>query len=300
MRSTIACLAFCGATLAAGAQVIGQKPGYLEAFAQSVPNEAAIGKRIVVPDLEEGWVPQGLAVVGSHVLVSSYRPTPDVLKDSKGPCRVHRIEMASGKLDGKFDVPLDACSSHAGGLAYLGDGKLLLADTQHLSLIDLDRALAAGNANGAVKTVQVKGALRGSFAAVEGRNAWAGYWSKEPEKSRMFRLPANFFESTGAVDEKVAAETRVVPVEAQGAAFDKEGNLWTTASRSNAMSKLHRVDRQGHAVASYDMPMGLEGIAFAADGKLWGVSESGTRKYQRWGPDFHFPFVFEIDVTKLK
>ena len=66
------------------------------------------------------------------------------------------------------------------------------------------------------------------------------------------------------------------------------------------MSKLHRVDKQGNAVASYDMPMGLEGIAFAADGKLWGVSESGTRKYQRWGPDFHFPFVFEIDVSKLQ
>jgi hypothetical protein len=66
------------------------------------------------------------------------------------------------------------------------------------------------------------------------------------------------------------------------------------------MSKLFRVDAQGAPEAAFDMPMGLEGIAFAEDGRLWGVSESGTRKYQRWGPAFHFPFAFEIDVSRLK
>jgi len=294
-------LALFGASLAHG-QVIGQKPAYLEAVAPQVPNEAAIGKRIFVPGLEEGWVPQGLAVEGGYVLVSAYRPTPDVLKDTKGPCRVYRIETATGKLAGQFDVPEASCNSHAGGLAYLGDGKLMLADTSLLSLIDLPKALAAGRADDAIRTVKLKGDMRGSFAASQGSQAWTGMWSKEAPKSRMFRLgPAFFDENAGqTADESKAAQVIPVPIEAQGAAFDKEGNLWVTASRSNVMSKLQRVDRDGKVVAEYDMPMGLEGIAFDTSGKLWGVTESGTRKYQRWGAPFHFPFVFEIDVAKLK
>jgi sugar lactone lactonase YvrE len=91
-----------------------------------------------------------------------------------------------------------------------------------------------------------------------------------------------------------------VPIEAQGAAFDASGNVWVSSSRSNAMSKLYRIDRQGNVAATYDVPIGLEGIAFDAAGRLWGVTESGTRKYERWGEPFHFPFVFEIDVAKLK
>jgi hypothetical protein len=293
-------LALAGTPLAL-AQVVGAKPSYLEAYAPSVPNEQAIGRRIVVPGLEDGWIPQGLAVGGPHVYVGGYRPTPDLLKSEHGPCRVWRFERATGQPAGAFDVPESACHSHAGGLAWLGGGKLMMADTEKLSRIDVERAIAAGKADGAIEVVSIKG-MRGSFAASRGGDPWTGTWSKDAAKSRMHRLPVDFFEKHAGttVDEGVAAETRVVPAEAQGAAFDAQGRLWTTASRSNAMSRLFRVDAQGQPEASFDMPMGLEGIAFSDDGKLWAVSESGTRKYQRWGPGFHFPFIFEIDVTKLR
>lgn len=301
MKTAITALALAIAGAAgADAQTFGAKPSYLESLAPSVPNEAAIGRRIFVPELEEGWIPQGLAVVGEHVLVSSYKPTPDVLKDSKGPCRVYRLSMATGALEGRFDVPPESCDSHAGGLAYLGGNDLVIADTAKLSRVELDKALAAGTAAGAIRTVKISGLLRGSFAASQGRDAWTGYWSKDAGKSRMYKLPAGFFEATTVMDEKAAVEARTVPLEAQGAAFDRDGALWVTASRGNKMSKLYRLDAAGRVVAEHDMPMGLEGIAFGADGKLWAVSESGTRKYQRWGAQFHFPFVFEIDVSKLR
>jgi hypothetical protein len=284
------------------AQVIGHKPGYLDSVAPQVPNQAAIGKRIFAPGLEEGWVPQGLAVAGEYLLISGYKPTPD-LNATKGPCRVFRIEAATGKMAGQFDIPLDACNSHAGGLAYLGNGQLILADTQHLSRIDLPRALASGSAEGAIETVKITGQLHGSFAASGGgKEAWTGTWTKNASKARMYRLGPRFFDEHAGkvVDEKRAADSIRVPAEAQGAAFDARGNAWVTASRSNVMSKLYRIDRQGNVAAQYDMPMGLEGIAFDSSGRLWAVSESGTRKYQRWGDPFHFPFVFEIDVAKLK
>lgn len=290
-------------TSLAAPSTFGSKPTYLDAVAPQVPNEAAIGTRIFSPGLEEGWVPQGLAVAGPHLLVSAYRPTPDLLKDTKGPCRVYRIDAATGAAAGQFDVPIESCNSHAGGVAYVGDGKLVLADTYDLSRIDVAKALAAGTAQGAIETVKTrKGDMHGSFAASDGSGAWIGTWSKEAAQSRIYKLPAAFFQERAGqtVDSKVAAESIPVPVEAQGAAFDKDGNIWVTASRSNVMSKLYRIDRSGKVAAEYDMPMGLEGIAFDAAGKLWGVSESGTRKYQRWGAPFHFPFVFEIDVAKLR
>jgi hypothetical protein len=302
-KLAIALLAFAAGAVAADAPPapMGAKPSYLPSIAADVPNASAIGRRIFTPGLDDDWVMQGLAVAGEHILVGGYKPTPDI-KSDRGPCRVYRIEAATGKAAGHFDLPVSSCNSHAGGLAYLGEGRLVLADTQKISLIDLPKALAAGNASGAVRTVDIAGALRGSFAAADGRDAWIGRWSKNAAQSRMFKLSADFFEHTGYIpaDESQTADSLDVPVEAQGAAFDKSGHLWVSTSRGNTMSKLHKLDRSGAVLAAYDVPIGIEGIAFDAAGKLWAVSESGTKKYARWGEKFHFPFVFEIDVAKLK
>jgi streptogramin lyase len=169
-------------------------------------------------------------------------------------------------------------------------------------LIDLPKALAAGKADGHIRTVEIAGALRGSFAASEGRQAWIGHWSRDESKSRLFRLAAAFFDHSGPLpaDESATSASIAIPAESQGAAFDKDGKLWVTGSRGNTWSRLHKLDRGGAVLAAYDVPIGIEGIAFDASGKLWAVTESGTRKYLRWGERFNFPFVFEIDVAKLK
>ncbi|HUP97880.1 MAG TPA: hypothetical protein VM073_08060 [Usitatibacter sp.] len=307
--SAVAVLALAGCALAGAEEprqaggAMGQRPAYLQALATKVPNEAAIGRKIFVPGLDDDWVPQGLTFAEGHVLVSSYKPTPNV-EANDGPCRVFRIDPASGKTVGQFDVPLQNCNSHAGGMAYLGDGRLVLSDTWMLSLVDLPKALAAGTAQGAIKTVKVnrEGGLRGSLAGGDGRDAWIGHWSREAGKSRAFKLPRDFFDrNEGAtVDEKAAGPSMPIPVESQGIAFDKAGNVWTTTSRSNTLSKLYKLDSGGNVLAEYQAPIGIEGIAFDPEGRLWAMTESGTRKYLRWGDPFHFPFVFEIDVAKLK
>jgi hypothetical protein len=279
------------------ARILGTKPTYLDGVTESVPNAAALAHRIWTPGLDEGYVPQGLTIADGHLLVSSYLPTPD-LKSNTGPCRVFRIEQATGKAGGSFDLPVGACT-HSGGLAYMGNGMLLLADTRQLFRIDLAKALASGKAEGAMKAVKITGELRGSYATFDGRHAWIGTWTKEQPKARMFRLDPRLFDDYDGqtVKEDRAVESIPVPLEAQGAAFDPSGNLWVSASNSQ-WGKLYRLDRQGRVQAEYAMAAGLEDLAVDARGALWGLSESGTRKYLHWTT--RFPFIFEIDVAKLK
>jgi hypothetical protein len=276
--------------------VLGTKPAYLDAVTESVPNRDAIRRRIWTPGLDAGFVPQGLTAHDKYLFVSSYLPTPD-LKANTGPCRVFRIDRTTGADAGGFDLPTGACT-HSGGLAHAGDGKLFLADTRQLFLIDVERALATGKAEGAMKAVKITGELRGSFATFDGRDLWIGTWTKEQPKARMFRLGLDLFDRYDgqSVNEARALESIPVPLEAQGAVFDNAGNLWVSAS-SSKFGTLFKLDRMGVVKARYDMVAGLEDLAF--DGHtLWGLSESGTRKYLHW--ETRFPFLFEIDTARLK
>jgi hypothetical protein len=297
-RNFLAALTLAVAASAAASEPSGSKPTYIESFTQSVPNLEAIGKRIWTPGLDENWVPQGLTVAEGHLLVSSYRPSPD-LKSNTGPCRVFRIDPESGKTLAHFDMGEGVCT-HAGGLAYVGNGRLLVADTRQLFLVEIEKAFASGSAAGHMKAVRIAGDLRGSFAAFDGTHAWIGTWTKEEPRARMFRLSPKLFDEYDGqtVDHaRGALESIPIPLEAQGAAFDAGGSLWISAS-SSRFGKLYRLDRQGEVKAQYEMVVGLEDLGFDASGRLWAVSESGTRKYLHWPT--RFPFVFEIDPAKLK
>lgn len=275
----------------------GIKPTYIPAFTAAVPNGDALADHIFVPGLDEGWVPQGLTYAEGHLLVSSYLPTPD-LKANTGPCRVFRIDPATGKGAGHFDLPVGVCT-HAGGMEYMGNGRLFIADTRQVFLVDLPKALGAGKAEGAMKGVKITGLLRGSYGTFDGKDPWIGTWTKEQPKALMFRLEAKLFDTFDGqtVKEDRAAESIPVPLEAQGAAFDKAGNLWVSASGPR-FGKLYRLDRKGNVRNEYAMVPGLEDLAVDDRGQLWGLSESGTRKYMHW--DTHYPYIFRIDVAKLK
>lgn len=81
------------------------------------------------------------------------------------------------------------------------------------------------------------------------------------------------------------------------AASTSPPELWVTASNSR-WGKLYRLDRQGNVKAEYPMVAGLEDLTFDDAGRLWGLSESGTRKYIAW--ETRFPYMFAIDIGKLK
>lgn len=276
---------------------LGRRPGYLTSGASSVPNQQAIMRAIWAPGLDDGYVPQGVAIDGPYVYVSGYRSTDP--KVDKGPCRVFRVEAATGKEAGAFDLPQDC--GHAGGLAWLGGGMLLAGDTHRLYRVEVGKALATGNAADGMKGwVKLGGEIRASFVAFDGKDIWAGRYAKDPEKSRMYRLPASVFSGPGGntVSDDAVLETIPIPTLAQGAAFDKHGALWV-ASSSSQDGELYRLDRAtGGVQAQYQLVLGVEDLEFDADGRLWTVSEAGSRRWIRWRD--HYPVVFQLDMAKLK
>src|SRR5262249_30658697 len=134
-RHFIAVAACCSFfSFAASSQPLGgDKPLHVKQLASTYPNSQAITPRIWAPGLDEGWTPQGLAVIGPYLVVSSYQ---DVHKRAP-KCRVFRIAKATGLVSGTFDMP-EPCV-HAGGVADIGNGEIVVADTRQDWRVSLDK-----------------------------------------------------------------------------------------------------------------------------------------------------------------
>ena len=122
------------------APIAGIAPSYGPKTVSAVPNEAAIVRRIWLPELDAGYNPQRLAVDDAGIYVSAY--PSDSLGVRRGPCRVIRMDLEAGKPNGYVDVP-SPCG-HAGGLAVGGDGMLYVADTHTLFATPLARVTRNG------------------------------------------------------------------------------------------------------------------------------------------------------------
>lgn len=280
---------------AGAADVLGTRPAHLSGELPAVPNDAAILTRIWAPDIDEGYVPQGVTIADGALLVSSYRSADP--KVGSGPCRVARIDPASGRTTGQFDMP--GTCGHAGGLAYLGQGMLLVADTRKLYKIDLARALA-GQGDFVVATLALGGDMKGSLASFDGTSIFIASSEKDAEKARGFFLPLSLFDTHNGAVLTPADASRIfaVPALAQGAAFDRDGALWMTFSNSRA-GALKKLDAASGAVlASHDMVIGIEDISFDAQGRLWTVSEAGTLRWSRWSHSY--PVLFSVDPARLR
>ena len=286
--------------------LLGARPAYVERVLTELPNAGAIVWRAWAPGLEEGYVPQGVAVVEGGIVVSAY-----AYKAAEAPgaiCRLYRVDPQSGAVTGVHDVT--ARCGHAGGIAYAGGGRLFIADTGSLIEIDAARAFAkpdgeAAGSEGAgagavVRQLDLQAPLRGSFLAYGDGALWIGEYRK-PGEGRLWRVPLAALESPaepGRLGERDATGSLPAAEASQGAAFDAQGRLWLTQS-SSQYGRLQTVDpADGRVLAAYAAVAGIEGLDFDREGMIWTVSEAGAKRWLNW-PTFA-PLLLRIDPARLR
>jgi len=291
-------VAFCvaaAAAVASAAEPLGTPPAYAAEHAVTgLANGDAVDLAAWVPDLDQGDVPQGLTVLGGHVLVAAYR------EDKAGPqdCRIHRFDVETGAHAGSVDIP--AACNHGGGLA-VAAGRLFLSDTWALLELDAEALFDPARHAGSVRrTVSLRFPLRGSFAAGAGDGLWIGeYKRSEGGFLRYVTLAAiDAADPVAGLGPEAIAREIPAPVRSQGATVDGDGNLWVAAS-SSQFGKLYRIDGSSGAVlAEFVAPAGTEDLGIDGQGRLWTVSEAGAAKYRNW-PSFH-PFVMRLRPERLR
>ena len=273
---------------------LGTRPTYTDKKlgilpAGPLPNEEAILRRIWMPGLDDGFIPQGVTVVDDAVYVAAYKSVENA---GRGPCRLYKLDGQSGRIAGTLDLP--ARCGHAGGAAKGAPGRLWVADTRDIFEVQLDVPPSAGIGR-VVRHVRLTGQVKGSYAAGTGDALWLGAYETHGEP-RLYRFPLASIKDE--INEKDADASVVVPQRAQGAAFDAKGQLWVTRS-SGSFGELVRLDPKSGAVqARFPMPAGTEDIGFDSQGRLWTVSEAGSKRWLSWAT--FFPVVFQVDMSRLR
>lgn len=299
-RSLVRTFVLACALLSLGAhadEVLGTKPAHIPGAPSSVPNEQAMTKRIWAPGIDDGYVPQGVTWADGALYLSSYRSTdPQV---GRGPCRIYKVDAESGRTLGQFDLPADC--GHAGGMATIAPGILVAADTRRLYKIDANAAFGAGGSTSAIlATVRLAGDLKGSFTDFDGISLFVGTYDKDAKKSRGHFLPVSIFETHNgqSVTETQAIRAIALPVASQGVGFSRAGDMWVSASGSR-FGALYRIDAaSGDVLATHDMVIGVEDLAFDDAGRLWSVSEAGSLRWRAWSATY--PVLFRLDPGQLR
>jgi hypothetical protein len=86
-----------------------------------------------------------------------------------------------------------------------------------------------------------------AFTFFDGKDLWNGVWvtEKEAADAKIYRVDLGLFDKAGhTVTKGNAADVVKIPIQVQGAAIDKQGNLWMSASQGETVSRLYRVDRK--------------------------------------------------------
>jgi hypothetical protein len=106
-----------------------------------------------------------------------------------------------------------------------------------------------------------------------------------------------FFEESTPFGPESAEHSIPLPMRVQGAAWDKNGELWVSRS-STQFGEIARLEQStGQILERHDAAPGIEDLEFDDDGKLWSLSEAGAKPYAH-APEV-FPRVFCLDIEKL-
>jgi hypothetical protein len=269
---------------------LGVKPAYTARELTPIPNAQAIERRIWLPGIDDGYVPQGIVFLNGTLFVSTYRSMDR--KQDRGPCRLYALDTNSGVVFGHLDLP--ASCGHAGGLTIGRPGRLIVSDARVIFEIELTRSEA--QIGRVTRSVKLSDGVKGSFAASEEDGFWLGQYERT-EIGRIHKFPWAAL-AKKELTRADAIEEVAAPLYSQGATFDGAGGFWVMRSGS-MLGELVRLDRKTSAVVErFQMPVGAEGISFESGGALWTLSEAGSRRWNEWKA--FYPLALRFDPKLLK
>jgi hypothetical protein len=261
----------------------GTRPSFVIRTLSDVPNRAAFAEHIWVPDIDAGFVPQGLAYSNGQLVLSAYRSTNS--KQNHGPCRLFFIAPSTGAVTRRVDLP-PSCG-HAGGVAALADGRVVVADSRALYTVKGSRVTAI--------TI-LKGKLHAAFAEADSRSLWIGSYKKSGHGT-LWQFPLTIL-GKAAIDESHAVARHTIPARVQGLALDHSGGMWLTVSGSRDGTLLKFDPVHNRVIARYAMPAGIDDLAVDGRGRIWAVSEAGSIRWSKWPTNY--PLLFAIDPARLQ
>lgn len=205
VAATAAAPVFAQAAAPASADGQGVPPSCTQRPLSDVPNAAAIRARVRSPRLDDGWVPQGVAVGGGYLWVAAYRSTD--AKQNRGPCRVFRVDPADGVVAGHFALPA-ACGTGTGRMVQVSKRNVLA----HIAAGDaaLDERAARGTLPSADQT-------QGAAVAADG---FLWLTLSDGRFGRLRKIDAE----TGIVMASFAMPAGIEDLE-----FAPDGRLWTVS-----------------------------------------------------------------------
>ncbi|MBI2513960.1 MAG: hypothetical protein HYV96_18470 [Opitutae bacterium] len=292
----LGCASVAVATTPGELVVAGPRPSYTDKTLSAVPNAAALRVRCWSPRLDDGFVPQGIALDGDRALVVAYRSADE--KNAFGPSRVFAVDPSTGAVSASFALPEEF--AHPGGLARDG-ATLYVVNFGTLLRVDLARSLASGRAVITGRRAVAK-PMGPSFVTFHEDALWFGCFVREAAAApRLYRVPIERIfgaRNLPPLDPRDATHSLPLPVLAQGVAFDGRGRLWVSASLQKEGWLYQLALDDGRVLARHAMPAGIEGLVQAGADRLWSIGECGTRRWLS-SPTF-FPVIFEIDLAALK
>jgi hypothetical protein len=285
----------CGPVRAA--DVVGRRPAYASGPLASFPDDHAACAGLWLPGAgaASGYVPQGLAVAGHIAWVSGFHGARPL---GHRFCRLIRVDLRTGELLDELDPvtgPADGGTRscrHGGGLV-LDEHGLWLAEQVRLWLLDPEDLTVR-------RSWALDDPLQGSFAVHDDRGRLGLGAFRRHGRARLSWLDpdaalASSATRLGAAD---VVGTLGVPPMAQGAVWGRFGRgrpgVWFATSNTRCGVLV------GPGGARRGFLPGAEGLASAGPGRLWAVSESGSRYYQDQGERPVVPMLVRFDTSRFE
>ncbi len=285
------------------ATVKGERPPIRQRQLRRYGNDRYSCAALWVPKLEQGFVPQGLAIDGNTAWISGHAWDEGLHHQS---CQLMQIDVRTGKLL-KFTprikgpvgkLPPVACR-HGGAVAVTKHGVWVI-ETARIWLMDPRRVGKSGQIKRSWRVIKP---AMGSVGAIgDGLLIMGGYTGHEPARLDWFRLSDLL--RRGAVELRTremrlpgsrfvtAIRSQSAPSKMQGLQIGQDDSLMI--GRSTSVCGQLRLGRLSLAF----LP-GAEGFDFDRDGDLWVVSETTALNVVERRSKPIVPSLVRFDYSRL-